>query len=208
MHAIRRMVVALCFGLAVAAGATAPPALADDAAPRAVVERLNGALVEVMRDADALGHAGRAQRLDRALRATFDFPQMARISVGRHWSTLSETERRALVDSFARMSIATFASRFDGYGGEHFEVIDSQPGPRGSVLVRNRLVKADGEAIEINYLLHDADGAWRVTDVYLDGVYSELATKRAEYSSVVAREGFDALIARIDAKVAELADGG
>lgn len=208
MHAIQRMVAALCLGLALASGPSVAPMAAEESGPRAVVDELNAALLAVMRDADTLGYAGRAQRLDRALRATFDFPQMARISVGRHWSKLSEAQQRALVDSFARMSVATFASRFDGYSGQHFEIVDSNPGPRGSVLVRNKLVKANDEAIEINYLLHDAEGQWRITDVYLDGVYSELATKRAEYSSVVSREGFAALIARIDAKVAELADGG
>jgi phospholipid transport system substrate-binding protein len=71
--------------------------------------------------------------------------------------------------------------------------------------VRNRLVKADGEPVEINYLLRQGKAGWRVIDVFLDAKYSELAMKRSEYSSLVANEGFDALIDRIEAKIARLA---
>jgi ABC-type transporter MlaC component len=45
---------------------------------------------------------------------------------------------------------------------------------------------------------------WRVVDVYLDSIYSELALKCSEYSSVLANEGFDSLIQKIDAKLAAL----
>lgn len=208
MHAIGRFAFALCLGLVLVSGASGTPMAAEETEPRAVVERLNETLLAVMREAGALGYEGRMRKLEPVLRAAFDFPQMARISAGRHWSKLSDAQRSALIGSFARMSIATFASRFDGYSGERFEVVGTAPGPRGSILVRNNLVKSNGEAVAINYLLQETDGQWRVSDVYLDGIYSELATKRAEYSSVLSREGFDALIARMAAKVTELEGDG
>jgi hypothetical protein len=43
--------------------------------------------------------------------------------------------------------------------------------------------------------------------VYLDGTVSELALRRSEFSGIVKREDFDALIAAIDARVAALAAG-
>jgi phospholipid transport system substrate-binding protein len=99
----------------------APAAQAAEAGARAIVERLNATLIEVMKGADALGYAGRYERLDPVLRESFDFPSMAGISVGRHWRTLDRDQRVRLVGAFARESIATFAERFDGYGGERFE---------------------------------------------------------------------------------------
>jgi len=184
----------------------APAGFAGEPGPRAIVARLNDTLIEVMKGADALGYAGRYERLDPVLRESFDFPRMAGISVGRHWRALDTEQRARLVAAFARESIATFAGRFDGYGGERFEIVGEEPGPRGAILVRNRLVKADGEPVEINYLLRDVDEGWRVVDVFLDAKYSELAMKRSEYSSVVANEGFDALIDKIEAKIARLAN--
>ena len=184
-----------------------------------IVERLNGALIEVMQGAGALGFQGRYDRLAPVLSAAYDFPVMARISAGRHWRGLDAATRERYVAAFGKVSIATYAARFDGYGGERFEVLGEEPGRRKTIVVRNRLVKNDGETVAIDYLLKVSPGAsppgappqegpaggWRVIDVYLDGKYSELALKRSEYGSVIKNDGIQALIRRLDEKAAQLA---
>ena len=40
-------------------------------------------------------------------------------------------------------------------------------------------------------------------DVYLGGTVSELAMKRAEYTSVLERDGFDALVSALERKIAD-----
>ena len=194
------LVLCLCWPL--------PPAAAAEEAPSDIVGRLNAVLMEVMQQADELGFSGRYDRLAPVLSEAFNFSLMARISVGRHWRKLENSDRDRLVDVFGRLSIATFAARFDGYSGERFEVLGERPAPRKANLVRNRLIKNDGEAVEINYLLKAAEGRWRVVDVFLDAVYSELAMKRSEYGSVIKNAGFDELIRRLDEKIAKLAAEG
>lgn len=190
---------------------TAAPAWAGETprtGPSATVARLNGVLLETMREADTLGYRGRVERLAPILEETFDFRLMAAISVGRYWRKLDPDEQARLVSAFAGMSIATFAARFNGYSGEHFEIVGEESGRRDTVLVRNRIVKSNGEAVPINFLLKREDRGWRAVDVYLDAKYSELAIKRSEYTSVIAKEGLDGLIRRIEAKKAELASEG
>ncbi len=194
---------ALCLALAFTGPATAEPGR-----PAELVEGLNAALIEVMRGAEALGYQGRFDRLAPVLNETFNFQVMAGISAGRHWRELTPDQRRTLVDAFARMSIGTFAARFDGYSGERFEVAGEEPGPRDTVLVRNKLVKSDGEAVEINYLTKRFEERWRVVDVYLDSKFSELAIKRSENTAVLDSDGFEALIGRIESKLAEWAAQG
>lgn len=184
------------------------PAAAEEAtSPGEVVARLNAALLDAMQNAEQLGYEGRYQRLAPVLNQTFNFPVMARISVGRHWSKLSTEQRERLVDVFSRMSIATFAARFNGYSGEKMEVLGEEAGLRKSVLVRNQLVKADGEVIPLHYLMRKYEAGWRAVDVHLDAKFSEVATKRAEYSSVIEREGFDALISGLEQRIARMAAG-
>ena len=43
---------------------------------------------------------------------------------------------------------------------------------------------------------------WRVVDVQLKGAYSQLATRRSEYSSILRRSGLATLLAVIANKVA------
>jgi len=189
-------------------GAPASARTDDLASPTATVERLNDALIDVMRNAKTLGYGGRFTRLAPILRETFNFRIMAGISVGRYWRKLNAAQRDRLATSFGDMSIATFAARFDGYSGEHFEIVGEEPARRKAVLVRNRLIKSNGEAVEINYLLKRSNSSWRAVDIYLDAKYSELAIKRSEYSSVIAKDGLDGLIRRIQAKLDELANKG
>ncbi len=183
------------------------PARASES-PSATVERLNTALLAVMKDAEALGYQGRYDQLAPALKEIFDFPVMARVTLGRHWRKTEEAKQQAFVTAFTDYSIAIFARRFDGYAGERFEVLGEEPAKRGAMLVRNQIVKGDGEAVAINYLARPAangGNGWRLVDTLLDAKYSELAARRSEYSSIVKNQGIDALITTLKDKAAESA---
>ncbi len=181
----------------------APLAQAAETAT-ATVERLNAALLAVMQEAEALGYQGRYDRLAPELTEIFDFPAMARVSLGSQWKKLDPPQQEAFTEAFADYSIAVFAARFDGFSGESFEVTGEREARRGSVVVLNQLVKSDGEIIAINYLARpDKEGGnWRLVDTFLDAKYSEMAARRSEYSGFVKRDGVDALIATLNEKVA------
>ena len=184
------------------------PAGAAGEPPRAVAERLDAAILEAMRNAEALGYQGRYELLAPVLEQAFDFPYMARVSIGRYWRKMDEARRARMVGAFTRLSIATFAARFNGYGGETIQILGEEEQPRGAILVVNHLVKTDGDPVAIDFLMREDEGRWRVVDVFLDAKYSELAIKRAEYTTVYQRDGFDRLIEIMEAKIAELAAGG
>lgn len=175
--------------------------------PTAAVERLNAVLLETMKSAGDLGYRGRYEKLAPVLNEVFDFPAMARIVLGSHWSRLGSGQQAAFVEAFADYSIGVFASRFDGYDGERFEILGEQPARRGAVLVQNQIVKSDGEAIAINYLARPAeDGdSWQIIDTILGGAHSELAARRAEYDGIVEKTGIVSLIQALKDKTAAFA---
>ncbi len=186
----------------------APSPAAAEETPRAIVARLNATLISVMREAETLGYEGRFVRLAPVLGEIFDFPRMAGVSVGRHWRKLDGAQREQLIETFRRMSIATFAARFNGFSGERFQILGVEQAPRKAILVRNQIVKNDGKAVGIDYLLRSGEDGWRVVDVFLDAKYSEMAMKRSEYSSVLSKQGFEGLVDILEAKIAKLAFEG
>ena len=190
---------------------TAHPAhvAADDGDVQTIVQKLNTTLLDVMQSADSLGYQGRYEKLDPVLRSTFDFGFMAKIAVGRAWNDLDEAKRAELVDRFSKMSVATFASRFDGFSGERFEIFGEKPGPRGTVIVDDRIIRPTKPAVGLNFVMKEqGDGDWRIIDVMLDGKFSELARQRSEFSSVLKKGGYEDLIIAIDERIADLgADG-
>ncbi len=171
------------------------------------VERLHDSLIAVMKSAEAgTDFSGRTAELQPALVQGFDLPFMAEKSVGRHWKKASEKERAELVDTFTRYMVATYAGRFHGYSGQSFETLGVEPSGRGTLLVRTQVVDPGGEDVSLDYRLRSHEGEWKIVDVYLSGTVSELALRRSEYSSLIQREGFDALIVALNEKIENLAN--
>jgi phospholipid transport system substrate-binding protein len=186
----------VCLAAPVRAEATAPPS-----APVKVVEKLHAALLGVMKEAEALGYAGRSKRLAPVLSETYDTPFMAEKSVGRHWRQATPADQTVLVETFGRFMISNYAGRFDGYSGQSFSTLGEEPSTQGTVLVRTHLVEPDGEGVSLDYRLREVNGSWRIIDVYLNGTVSELALRRSEYASLIKREGWNAVIVALDQRI-------
>lgn len=188
--------------VALGLSATALPVRADDST--ALISRLNDTLLATMKSAKELGYKGRYEKLEPVIESTYDLAFMTQYSAGRHWRELTAKQKSELIEAFSRLTIATYASRFNGYSGESFRILSEKTPRKGTRLVETELVKSDGEAIKLNYLLRQTKDGWRVIDVFLKGTISELATKRSEYSSTLANQGFDGLMTIFERKIAGL----
>ena len=192
--------------LALADGTTPPGTQSVDVA--AMVERLHVALIDVMKDAKALGYEGRRQRLDPVIRAAYDLPLMTEIVMGSAWKSLSQDERSAMVTAFTDWTIANYASRFDGWDGEQFVTGDQTDGGRGTVIVHTQLTSKTDKPVALDYRLHKGNDGWRIIDVYADSTISELATRRSEFASVLAQGGLPVLLERLRQRTQALAQHG
>ena len=167
--------------------------------PTDVVRGFYATLQGAMRDGRTLGPSGRYQRLDPVVRRTFDIAFMTRLSVGPSWGALALDQREQLAGAFGRYVAATYADRFDSYSGERLEVI-GQTASAGDIIVQTRIVKSNGEPVGISYLMRRNGEDWLVSDVYLDGTISELATHRSEFASILRDRGVTGLIAALNTK--------
>jgi phospholipid transport system substrate-binding protein len=207
-HIWSRLSKLLCGALLAALLLHGPATAADGAGARAVVQGLNAALLESMRNAQALGYAGRRELLAPVLRRSFDFPFMARIAVGRAWTGFSAAEQAQIVDLFAEMSIANFAARFDGFSGERFAIVDERAGPRDAVVIESQILRPADGPVGLHYVLRESEDGWRIIEVLLDAKYSELARQRSEFSAVLKSGGLPDLIATLEHKIQELSGNG
>ena len=174
---------------ATAFGADAPAA--DVTGP---IRAFYDALLDVMKRAKALGIRGRYDALAPTIGEAFDLPAMTRISVGPRWTSIPKEQQSALVDAFSRMTIATYASRFDGYSGERFEVDPTVESRGTGSVVHTRIIQSKGEPVTLNYLMRKSGDKWKAVDVYLTGTISELATRRSEFNGILDAGGPQALI--------------
>ena len=175
-------------------------------APRAVVERLHRTLLANMKDAAALDYIGRRDRLARVVHDVFDLETMTRMSIGAVWQKMSGQERAELVHAFTNWTVANYASQFDSFDGESFVTTNEKDAGRGNVLVNTEL-RAKIETVTLNYRLRRTGDVWRIIDIYMDGVVSQLAMRRGEFAAVVGKGGIDKLISHMRALVTKLAAG-
>ena len=199
---VAKALVALLAALVGAPRSDADDAVAAKTAAAPVIDQFHSVLLNVMKHADALGFEGRREKLAPALDGTYDFPAMAQRSLATGWAKLDASQRERFTVAFRAMTLRTYATRFDGYDGERFETLGEEPSIAGTVIVRSVLHNSD-EDIHLDYRLRSTQAGFRVIDVYLSGTVSELALRRAEYTSVLERDGFEALVSALERKVSD-----
>ena len=172
-------------------------ASAQNATTDPAVDRLRAfydALLATMKRADQLGIEGRYAALAPVIRATYDLPAMTRIAVGPEWNSIPSQAQTHLIEQYTRMTIATYANRYDGYSGERFDVEPQSEARSTGRIVRTKLVPTSGDPVVLNYLMRGAGKDWTVVDVYLTGTISELAARRTEFAALLKSGGPNALI--------------
>ena len=49
-------------------------------------------------------------------------------------------------------------------------------------------------------MMRQSGDAWLISDIYLDGAISEVATRRSEFGAIIRADGVDGLIAALNRK--------
>jgi len=129
---------------------------------------------------------------------------MARLTLGSIAKTLTPDQMTILAKAFRDYSVANYAANFDGFSGERFD--QSPPRQNGTLtVIPTRLVPPnDGRPVQLDYVVHQVDGQWKISDVLAEGGASQAASNRADFKPILTSQGFDALISAINAKTKTL----
>jgi len=189
------------FGIVLLVYSTCP--LADDTAAVAVIEQFHASLINIMQNAESLQFQGRYDTLAPVLESSFDTPLISQVILSRYWSELNEEQQKQFVDLFNRLSISTYASRFDSDSGNSFKTTSVEELKKGRLLIKTELIRQNDKPVKFDYLVHQKAGKWYIISVIADGV-NDLSLKRAEYQAIINDKGFDSLISEIENKIKEL----
>ncbi|OGL01408.1 MAG: hypothetical protein A3I14_18735 [Candidatus Rokubacteria bacterium RIFCSPLOWO2_02_FULL_73_56] len=151
---------------------------------RAHIDRVFGAL--------------RAREQRAALRAAtaelFDWPELAYLSLGPHWQTLTDAERAEFTTLLRRLVDARLLA-FAEYGATTVEYVDETvEGERATV--RTAVAMAAGRGMALEYRMVQRAGRWLVYDVVVDGT-SMVANYRAQFARIIKKTSFAALVEKL-----------
>jgi phospholipid transport system substrate-binding protein len=185
----------LAFMLFVAAST---PAAASASPVQELRTRVDRA-VQVLSDPALKGPAHMTERRARIRRIAdevFDYPEMARRSLGVHWPKLAPGERERFVRAFSDLLDRAYFEKIDSYSGEKVRYLDpSVDGDQATVPTRFTTEK--GTDIPVDYRMHRDNGRWLVHDVTIEGV-SLVSNYRAQFDRIVRTSSVEELMRRLE----------
>jgi len=54
--------------------------------------------------------------------------------------------------------------------------------------------------VNVDYMMRRNGNTWLISDIYVDGAISEVATRRSEFAAILKNAGIDGLIAALNRK--------
>ncbi len=132
-----------------------------------------------------------------------NWDEMGRRTLGTHWQTLSDDDRRAFVALFSEMLNRAYLRNLDRYEGEKIVVTgDSVDGDRA--VVQARVVGRDGQGgMPLDFAMLREGERWRVWDIRMQGT-SMVGGYRAQFARLLQTESYDSVLRRLRERVESL----
>lgn len=194
---MRRTLMTLTAALLLGLTATVAAALTPT---ETVKSRVDEALQSLSPKANPGADAAERRRADirRAADTLFDFPDMSKRALGRHWTDRTAAEREEFTRLFTDLIARTYIGKIDRYAGESIAYVGERvDGDEASV--RSQVVTAKGSQIPVEYRLHRANDVWSAYDVLIENV-SLVGTYRSQFDRIIKAESFADLLRRLREK--------
>ncbi len=186
--------------------AVAAPVSAVNTEPITVIKAPIDAVVAILNDPRYMAAETKsAQRKEiwKVVNPMFDFEEISKRSVARHWSGFSDAEKAEFTDVFAQFLGNTYIDKIQGeYHNEQVIYLDQLLHGDDYAEVRTQLVRETIE-IPVNYrMLKDQNGQWKVYDIIVEGV-SLVKNYRTQFADILKKETPAQLIQRLSQKLQE-----
>jgi phospholipid transport system substrate-binding protein len=157
----------------------------------------------------ALKKPERAQERRKEIRAVaneiFDWQEIGKRALGRHWQGRSPKEREEFSTLFADLIERSYVGKIESYSGERI-VYAGETIEGDQATVRTKLFTKSNTEIPIDYRMQKEGDRWRAYDVVIEGV-SLVGNYRTQFNKIIQQSGFDELMKKLKTKQDELVFG-
>ena len=189
------VVFILVFGLAV-------PGLAGE--PTDHIKMTIDKVIAILADPDlqAPEMATERRRLIRlAADERFDWREMSRRALARHWKKRTDEEKKEFVPLFADLLERTYMNRVENYSGENV-IYDGEKVKGNYSLVSVKVSTSKDAEIPVQYRLQKKGDEWLIYDVSIEGV-SLVNNYRTQFNSIILRSSYEGLVEKLKEKTAK-----
>ena len=190
----------LAVGLAVTAVGPAAAGVPTD--------QLRGAVERVLKTLDDPTLKGPARLTERRVAVRkianeiFDFGEIAKRSMARHWQPLTEAQRSEFVGLFADLLERSYISKIETYGGEKIQYTAERTEGEYAT-VSTKIITKNGTEVPVDYRMIKRADRWLVYDVSIEGV-SLVSNYRTQFNKIIQTSSYNELVSKLRNKQDEL----
>jgi phospholipid transport system substrate-binding protein len=144
----------------------------------------------------------RREQLREIIASRFDFPEMAKRSLGSNWQKGNSDEQRQFVELFTELLEKSYADQIESYDGEKI-VYGRENVNQDHADVDTKIVTKKGEQISVSYKLRSASGDWKVYDVVIENI-SLVNNFRSQFNRILTNASFADLLKKLQSKSVEI----
>lgn len=172
--------------------------------PTEQIRETSDKIIAIVSDPDLKAPARaeeKKQMIRQAVDERFDWEEMCRRALGRHWAKRTQEEKKEFRDLFAKLLERTYLEKVEGYSGEEVlyegEDIDGR-----YAVVKVKIISQKKTEIPVHYKAIKNGNQWLVYDIFVNGV-SLINNYRAQFNSIIVRSSYEDLINKLKIKVSE-----
>lgn len=160
-------------------------------------------VVRIVSDKEMKKHdAKRRQALKKTISTIFDYNEMAKRSLGKHWNQRSAAEKKQFAELFASLLENSYASKIESYNNEKIVYLkESMDGDHAEV--KSKVVTVKRDEFTLDYRMISQNGKWMVYDVVIEGV-SLVSNYRTQFNKIITSQGYPELVKKLQNKTDEL----
>jgi phospholipid transport system substrate-binding protein len=182
------------------------PAAALSMEPMATIKAPIDAVIAILNDPQYKVAGTKSVQRDEIwnnIKPMFDFDEIAKRAVARHWSDFNDAEKTAFSDVFAQFLGNTYIDKIQGeYHNEQIVYLGQDFYADTYAEVKTQIVR-ETLKIPVNYrMLKGGDGQWKVYDIIVEGV-SLVKNYRTQFASILSKDKPAQLIQQLNDKLAE-----
>lgn len=144
----------------------------------------------------------RRQALKKTISLVFDYSEMAKRSLGKHWNQRTPDEKKRFAELFATLLENSYAGKIESYNNEKIvylkELIDGDHAE-----VKSKVVTAKRDEFTLDYRMINRNGKWMAYDVVIEGV-SLVSNYRTQFNKIINNGGYAQLVKKLETKTDEL----
>jgi phospholipid transport system substrate-binding protein len=183
--------------LLLALALAAPPVLAQDVAPEALLRAVSVKVIDKIKEdqgRQAVDPAKVALLVETMILPLFDFVQMTRLATARNWRLATPEQQRVLAEEFKMLLVRTYSTALANYRGEFIDFRQLRAARLDTgVTVRSEVRQPGKDRMTLDYDMEQTPAGWKIYDVKVAGVRL-VTTYRDVFAEKVRDGGVDGLI--------------